>query len=95
MELKIEKIELFYFLSYMIAEFSNLNNYNVLIGKNNSGKSNLFKIFRMLKENYQNGAFSSRYIYEDNKNVEASVTLSFKLAKSFKKGGNIISPFFI
>ena len=69
----------------MSAEFSNLNNYNVLIGKNNSGKSNLFKIFRMLKKNYQNGAFSSRYIYEDNRNVEASVTLSFKLAKSFRR----------
>ncbi len=85
MELKIEKIELFHFLSYMRAEFSNLTNYNVLIGKNNSGKSNLFKIFRMLKENYQNGAFYSRYIYEDNRNVEASVTLSFKLAKSFRR----------
>ncbi len=85
MELKIEKIELFYFLSYMGAEFSNLNNYNVLIGKNNSGKSNLFKIFRMLKENYQNGSFSSRYIYGDYRHVEASVTLSFKLSKSFRR----------
>ena len=85
MKLKIEKIELFYFLSYMIAEFSNLNNYNVLIGKNNSGKSNLFKIFRMLKENYQNGAFSSRYIYEDNKGVEASILLSFNLSRSFRR----------
>ncbi|KKK56415.1 hypothetical protein LCGC14_3064760 [marine sediment metagenome] len=85
MNLKIEKIELFYFLSYVTAEFSNLNNYNVLIGKNNSGKSNLFKIFRMLKENYQTGAFSSRYIYEDNTEVEASVTLSFKLSKSFRR----------
>ena len=85
MKLKIEKIELFHFLSYVTAEFSNLNNYNVLIGKNNSGKSNLFKIFRMLKENYQNGAFSSRYIYEDNTGVEASVILSFKLSISFRK----------
>lgn len=85
MELMIEKIELFHFLSYVKAEFSNLNNYNVLIGKNNSGKSNLFKIFRMLKENYQNGAFSSRYIYENNKNFEASIVLSFKLSKSFRK----------
>ncbi|MBA7680772.1 hypothetical protein ES703_89093 [subsurface metagenome] len=57
MELKLEKIEFFHFLSYVTAEFSNLKNYNVLIGKNNSGKSNLFKIFRMLKENYQNGFF--------------------------------------
>ncbi len=85
MELKIEKIELFHFLSYVRAEFSNLNNYNVLIGKNNSGKSNLFKIFRMLKENYQNGAFSSRYIYENNKEVEASIIFSFKLSKSFRR----------
>lgn len=85
MTLKIEKIELFHFLSYVYAQFSNLNNYNVLIGKNNSGKSNLFKIFRMLKENYQNGIFSSRYIYEDNAGVEASVKLSFKLPLSFRK----------
>ncbi len=83
--LKIEKIELFHFLSYIRAEFSNLNNYNVLIGKNNSGKSNLFKIFRMLKENYQNGVFSSRYIYEDNTQVEASIILSFKLSKSLRR----------
>ncbi|MHA2127792.1 MAG: AAA family ATPase [Promethearchaeota archaeon] len=85
MKLKIEKIELFHLLSYVNAEFSNLNNYNVLIGKNNSGKSNLLKIFRMLKENYQNGVFSSRYIYEDNTRVEASVILSFKLSKSIRR----------
>ena len=83
--LKIEKIELFHFLSYVRAEFSNLNNYNVLIGKNNSGKSNLFKIFRMLKENYQNGGFSSRYIYENNEKVGASIILTFKLSKSFRR----------
>lgn len=85
MKLKIEKIELFHFLSYINAEFSSLGNYNVLIGKNNSGKSNLSKIFRMLKENYQNGTFSSRYIYEDNTGVEASMILSFKLTTSFRK----------
>ena len=85
MDLTIEKIELFHFLSYVMAEFSNFNNYNVLIGKNNSGKSNLFKIFRMLKENYQNGTFSSRYIYENNTNVEASIVLSFKLTESFRR----------
>lgn len=84
MELTLEKIELFHFLSYVRAEFSNLNNYNVLIGKNNSGKSNLFKIFRMLKGNFQNGNFPPGYIYENNNTFEASIILSFKLSKSFR-----------
>ncbi|MEE9376539.1 MAG: AAA family ATPase [Candidatus Lokiarchaeia archaeon] len=85
MNLKIEKIEIFHFFSYVRAKFSNLNNYNVLIGKNNSGKSNLFKIFRMLKENYQNGTFSSINIYENNEEVEASIILGFKISKTIRE----------
>ncbi|HDZ18268.1 MAG TPA: hypothetical protein ENH75_08260, partial [archaeon] len=85
MKLKIEKIELYHFLSYENAEFSDLNNYNVFIGKNNSGKSNLFKVFRMLKENYQKGIFSPRYLYEANTRVEASITIFFKLPLSLRR----------
>ncbi len=85
MDLKIEKIEILHFLSYVRAEFFNINNFNVLIGKNNSGKSNLFKIFRMLKENYQNGTFSSRYIYENNEEFGASIILGLKLSKSTRE----------
>ena len=85
MELMIEDIKLFHVLSYVNTKFSNLNNYNVLIGKKNSGKSNLFKIIKILKINYQTGVFSARYLYEKNKEFGTSITFCFKLSKLFRK----------
>ncbi len=51
MRLDLEKIQIENFYSYKNIIYDNFKDYNVIIGKNNSGKSNLFKLFNLLKRN--------------------------------------------
>ena len=57
MKFKLSEVRIKNFLSYKDVTFSGINKYNVLIGKNNSGKSNLIKIMKFLHSNCQNNEF--------------------------------------
>jgi predicted ATP-dependent endonuclease of OLD family len=48
----LRKVKINNFLSFKEAEYTNLKNYNVIIGKNSSGKSNLLKVFQMICDAY-------------------------------------------
>ena len=85
MDLILDSIEIKNFLSYKEATFSDFKRYNVLIGKNNVGKSNLFKIFEMLLNNYQDNSFSKNYLYDEDDRLEAEIILTFKISTNLKK----------
>jgi len=81
LDLKLKEIEIKNFLSYKHAKFSDFKNYNILIGKNNSGKSNLFKIFKMLKSSRD---FTKKYLFDENDELDCKIFLTFKLSQEFK-----------
>ncbi len=85
MRFKITEIEIINLLSYKKAKFADIKNYNVLIGKNNAGKSNLFKIFKALVLNAQEGIFTKSIIFnnEEQDNTEISITL--ELCNEFRE----------
>lgn len=84
-DLILDSIEIKNFLSYKEATFSDIKRYNVLIGKNNVGKSNLFKIFEMLLNNYQDKPFSKNYLFNEDEGLKAEIKLIFKISNDLKK----------
>ncbi len=89
LKFKLIEIEIENFLSYKKAQFSDLKDYNVLIGKNNSGKSNFIKILKLIgdyfsdiiKENVKK--FNTSLLFDTNIDAEAKVSLTFKLSEEF------------
>ncbi len=79
---ELTKVEVKNFLSYRDTEFSDLKNYNVLIGKNNAGKSNLFKLFKLISRNI---TFEKGYLFDNYDNLDASISLTFKLSDDLKR----------
>lgn len=57
MKFKISNIKINNFFSFKEAKFCILKDYNVLIGKNNAGKSNFFKMLNVLVRNFKSGIF--------------------------------------
>ena len=101
MELQLKEIGIKNFLSYKDAKFSDLKSFNVLIGKNSSGKSNLFKIFDFLKERFKTTNFSKNFLF-DEINSKAEIYLRFSLSKTLRENifqklyrGNYIQKAFI
>jgi len=85
MDLILDSIKIKNFLSYKEVTFSDFKRYNVLIGKNNVGKSNLFKIFEMLLNNYQDKSFSKNYLFNEDDRLEAEIIATFKISVNLKK----------
>ena len=85
MDLTLETIEIKNFLSYRQAKFANIKNYNVLIGRNSSGKSNLFKIFEMIRNNYYGSELSINYLFEANQDIQAEISLTFTISDSIRR----------
>jgi len=79
---KLEKVEVKNFLSYKDTNFLDLKNYNVLIGKNNSGKSNLFKLFKLISRNI---TFENSYLFNNDDDLDASISLTFKLSDDLRR----------
>lgn len=75
------------FLSYKDARFTDLKNYNVLIGKNNAGKSNFIKILGFLNDYVKTSIFDNKYLYDESSDIETKISLTFKL--SFQLRNNI------
>ncbi len=84
LELKLKEIGIKNFLSYKDAKFLDLKNYNVLIGKNSSGKSNLIKILVFLKERYGNAIVPGNFLF-DEINSKAEIFLRFSLSKKLRE----------
>jgi len=84
LELKLEEIGIKNFLSYKDAKFLDLKNFNVLIGKNSSGKSNLIKILVFLKERYGNATVPRNFLF-DEINSKAEIFLRFSLSKKLRE----------
>lgn len=84
LELKLKEIGIKNFLSYKDAKFLDLKNYNVLIGKNSSGKSNLIKILVFLKERYGNANVPRNFLF-DEINSKAEIFLRFSLSKKLRE----------
>jgi len=67
------------------VKFEGLQNYNVLIGRNNVGKSNLFRILTALVENAKNGRTTKNLIYNNSDYLKASICINFILQIDFRK----------
>ncbi len=80
----MKEIQIKNFLSYQDAKFSDLKNFNVLIGKNSSGKSNLFKILELLKNIYDGKKFPKNYLYDEEDN-KAEIYLRFRSSNSLRE----------
>ena len=85
MKFKLVNIEINNFLSYKNASFTNVKGYNVLIGRNNVGKSNLFKLLLFLRNNINSEGFNKTYIFDENKDRTAQIILTFKLTKEYRR----------
>ena len=84
-ELILRKIKLKNLLSYQETEFTNLKKYNILIGKNSSGKSNLFKIFQLIYDCYNAKSFNKNFIYNGDENKNAYTILEFEFTEKFRR----------
>ncbi len=82
MSFELKKVEVKNFLSYRDTDFSDLKNYNVLVGKNNAGKSNLFKLFKLISRNI---TFENAYLFNSDENLDASISLIFKLSDDLRR----------
>ncbi|MFX0070936.1 MAG: AAA family ATPase [Candidatus Hermodarchaeota archaeon] len=85
MNLKLDSIEIKNFLSYKHAKFSNIKNFNVLIGKNSSGKSNFIKILEMLKRRYNNEKFFVSYLFDEREDLDNEINLKFVISPKLRE----------
>ncbi len=84
MKLDLEKIKIENFFSYKNATFDNFKAFNVIIGKNNSGKSNLFKLFSLLKKNTFNNDIKASDIYDENIDLDNRINLIFNIKNELR-----------
>jgi len=83
LDLFLTEVEIKNVLSYRNSKFSNLKNFNVLIGKNNVGKSNLFKILQIIKKNLHNSKLESGLLFNNNTDLKGQISLTFSFSKDF------------
>ena len=84
MRLDLEKIQIVNFYSYKDASYENFKNYNVIIGKNNSGKSNLFKLFNLLKKNAHANDIKVNDLFDENLELDNKITLNFSINQDLR-----------
>ena len=69
----------------MDVTFSEINRFNVLIGKNNSGKSNLIKIMKFLQDNTKTNEFDKSFLYDSKEDIDAEIILTIELSSIYRK----------
>lgn len=86
MKFKIVHIEIDNFFSFKQSKFENISDYNVIIGKNNSGKSNLFKILEIIKNDFSTSKndYDSSILFDSDENIKAKLSITFKLSREYK-----------
>ncbi|MHA1285753.1 MAG: AAA family ATPase [Promethearchaeota archaeon] len=77
MDFKLIDIKIKNLFGYKKASFKDLKNYNVLIGKNNAGKSNLFRILVSLSEFFKGEKIGPNILFDGDINNDASLMLTF------------------
>ncbi|MHA1285310.1 MAG: AAA family ATPase [Promethearchaeota archaeon] len=85
MKFKLINIEIENLFGYKNASFEDLKNYNVLIGKNNAGKSNLFRILISLDEFFEGKDLEPNILFDEDINNDASLTLTFSLSEDYRE----------
>jgi len=85
LDLLLSEIEIKNLLSYKNAIFTKLKNFNVLIGKNNAGKSNLFKILQVIKTSLNNSKITQKILFDDNPELQGEISLTFKFSDNYLK----------
>ncbi len=85
MKFKINCIEINNFLGYKEAKFTDIKDYNVLIGRNNAGKSNLFRIFNLLINNYNDGKFDKSFLFDCKTDITAEIKITFNLDIDYRR----------
>ena len=85
MKFKLLEIRIKNFLSYKDVTFSEINRFNVLIGKNNSGKSNLIKIMKFLHNNVKTNEFDRSFLYDSKEDIDAEIILTIELSNVYRK----------
>ena len=85
MKFRLSEIRIKNFLSYRDVTFSEINRFNVLIGKNNSGKSNLIKIMKFLQNNAKTDEFDRSFLYDSKEDIDAEIILTIKLSNVYRK----------
>ena len=84
MRLELEKIQIGNFYSYKNVIYDNFKNYNVIIGKNNSGKSNLFKLFNLLKKNADNSDIKVNDLFDEDLELDNKLALVFSINQQLR-----------
>ncbi|MBD3212960.1 MAG: AAA family ATPase, partial [Candidatus Lokiarchaeota archaeon] len=85
MKFKLIEIKINNFFGFKEAKFLDLKNYNVLIGKNNAGKSNLFRILKLLKNISTNDVeIEKEALYDRDESLVAKINLTFYLSERFR-----------
>ena len=85
MKFKISDIEINNFYSFKDAKYHDIKDYNVIIGKNNAGKSNLFRLFNLLSESYKNRNIEKRFFYNGDNKLNLEITLTFRISSKLKE----------
>ncbi len=85
MDLQLSEIEIKNLLSYKNTKFDNLKNFNVLIGKNNAGKSNLFKLLRIIQQNLQNRSLKPGILFNNNPELQGQISLTFRFSDEYQR----------
>ena len=89
MRLDLEKIQIENFYSYKNVNYDKFKDYNVIIGKNKSGKSNLFKLFNLLKKNADKNDIKVSDLFDENLELDNKVALVFRINQQLR--ANIFS----
>ncbi len=84
MRLDLEEIQIENFYSYKNVIYDNFKNYNVIIGKNKSGKSNLFKLFNLLKKNADNIDIKVNDIFDEDLELDNKIALVFSINQKLR-----------
>ncbi len=85
MKFRLINLEIINFYSYAFAELKDLKNYNVLIGQNNAGKSNIIKIFKVIKGLLEGNNLDFKILFDRYENTNAEITFTFKLCDEYRK----------
>ncbi len=85
MKFSLTDIKIKGFYSFKNTSFVDLKDYNVLIGKNNAGKSNLFRVLNLLKDAFTMRPFNLESLFDGKKELETDITLVLELSEEFRK----------
>ncbi|KKM78447.1 hypothetical protein LCGC14_1359910, partial [marine sediment metagenome] len=85
LDLQLTEIEIKNLLSYKNAKFTMLKNFNVLIGKNNAGKSNLFKLLRITQQNLKDSKLRPGILFNNSTELQGQISLTFRLSDEYKR----------